>query len=146
MITPVRLLVFGGRNYQNRAHVHEGILQVTDGVPFRLTTLIHGKCRTGTDFFAHEFCERWASWGITEISVAAAWDDLSVPGAVIRQRDEYRQPYNIKAGFDRNQKMLDEWKPTHALGTQGGTGTADMLERIENAIRNGANIVLKMID
>lgn len=141
----IRLLVFGGRNYQYPAFVDEGIIRITDGVPWHKVTIIHGKARTGTDAYAHDFCERWAGWGLIELSMPAAWDDVTAPGAVVRNRAG-RTPYNVAAGFVRNQRMLDVGKPTHALGTAGGAGTADMRGRIEHANHNGAGIVLTMLD
>ncbi len=43
--------------------------------------------------------------------------------------------------------MLErEPKPTHALGTPGGTGTADMRRRIERACADGVDIKLTMLE
>jgi hypothetical protein len=145
----VRLLVFGGRTYPYKGHVHEYINRIIDGVPMDQVTIIHGDAnrekRTGTDYWAHLFCEMWRSWGITELAFPAKWDDLDVAGAVLRERPSGRR-YNVLAGFQRNQRMLDEGKPTHALGTPGGNGTADMRRRIELANKSGAGIALQMIE
>jgi hypothetical protein len=141
----MRILVFGGRNYSHEPFVHEALIEMTDGVPFRYVEIVHGDCETGTDRFAHNFCMKWRSWGLTEIRAPAAWDDTSAPGAVIRSRVG-RNPYNLRAGFDRNEWMLARYKPTHALGTPGGNGTADMRKRIEAAIADGADIKLTLID
>jgi hypothetical protein len=144
----IRLLVFGGRRYPLQGHVHEHILQMIDGVPMEQVAIIHGDAnrekKIGADYWAHTFCELWRGWGLTEIRCPAAWDNTLVRNAVIRYRAG--KPYNILAGFERNQRMLDDWKPTHALGTPGGNGTADMKERIELANKNGAGVQLRMIE
>jgi hypothetical protein len=145
----IRLLVFGGRDYPHESFVHEGIIRITDGVPFRDVTIIHGdanrkKCR-GADYWAHTFYELWSQRGIAELRYPAAWEDTTAPGAKIVTRENGSQ-FNVLAGFQRNQRMLDEGKPTHALGTSGGNGTADMRNRIEAAIQRGASIALRMIE
>lgn len=43
--------------------------------------------------------------GYTIINKPAKWDDLSVPGAVIRT-NKMGKPYNVIAGFTRNKEML----------------------------------------
>jgi hypothetical protein len=144
----IRVLVFGGREYAYEAFVHEEIILVTDGVPFENVTIIHGDAnrerRIGADYFAHTFCDVWRHEGIIEKPYPAKWDDLDVPGAVIRTRAKGRR-YNVVAGFQRNQQMLDDGKPTHARGFPGGNGTADMRERIELAIKHGAIINFMML-
>lgn len=41
--------------------------------------------------------------------------------------------YGKRAGFIRNQQMLDEAKPTLTIAFPGGTGTADMIRRSKAA-------------
>lgn len=146
----MRVLVFGGRGYPYESFVHEGLLRITDGVPFHLITIMHGACNCGekdkhigADYWAHTFCEQWRYAGLIEKPYPAKWDDLTVPGAVIGVK--YGRRYNVRAGFMRNQYMLDDGKPTHALEAPGGTGTADMRSRIERAISNGARIDLQKV-
>ncbi len=140
----IRLLVFGGRDYPWRAHVWEEIQRLCDGIPMTDITIIHGGA-TGVDYFAHLFCRLWVPFGLTELPFPALWDVITIPGAVIRKRRDGSK-YNVIAGFQRNQKMLDDGKPTHALCFPGGNGTADMRERIELANKHGANIELHVIE
>lgn len=144
----MRILVFGGRRYPYESFVHDEIIQLTDGVPLREVTVIHGDAnreeKTGADYWAHTFCEQWRSWGLIEHRFPAAWDDTTAPGALIRTRQG--KPYNVRAGFSRNQLQLDWGAPTHALGFPGGTGTADMLSRIKLAIERGAKIDLHVFE
>lgn len=148
----MRLLVFGGRNFVERHRLWHEIHNVLDGRPMSDVTIIHGAARvdakgenrTGADFFAHEFCEMYKHLGLIEEPYPARWDDLTALGAVIRLRRG--RPYNMMAGFARNQEMIDKGKPTHALATPGGGGTADMRCRLEFAIKHGAQIELRMIE
>jgi hypothetical protein len=144
----IRLLVFGGREYPHESFVHEHIIRITDGVPFREVMIIHGDCgrkkKRGADYWAHTFCEKWTEWGLVEARYPAAWADTTAPGAKIVTRDDLSQ-FNLIAGFQRNQRMLDEGNPTHALGAPGGNGTADMRTRIGLANKHGAGITLTMM-
>jgi hypothetical protein len=140
----MRLLVCGGRKFTGRHRLWYEMNMLIDGYRMSDVTIIHGACPTGADQFAHEFYERWAQWGLLEEPYPAKWRDLNVPGAVIRHRNGVA--YNFKAGFQRNQTMLDVGKPTHALVAPGGGGTADMRRRLEAAIEAGTKIELRTID
>ena len=61
----------------------------------------------------------------------AEWNDLDAPNARIKYT--WGKPYNANAGFDRNQKMLDEGKPDVVVAFPGGSGTADMVKRAKEA-------------
>lgn len=148
----LRLLVFGGRDYRLKHRVFDEILQVLDGVPMHKITIMHGACNCeegdpplGADYFAHLFCGLYRGFGLREQPFPAKWRDISVPRALIRYRLD-GQPYNAFAGHTRNQQMLDEGRPTHALGFPGGKGTADMHRRITRAIAEGTRIDLRVIE
>jgi predicted Rossmann-fold nucleotide-binding protein len=98
-----RVLVCGGRNYEDRAALYAAL----DRLHFehRFAVVIAGGAR-GADTLAAE----WATErGIpTEIYVAE-WGRLG-----------------RKAGPIRNQRMLDEGKPDLVVAFPGGTGTAGM--------------------
>jgi hypothetical protein len=95
-----------------------------------VSVLIVGRCKGGADKHA----EDWAiARGISVDPYPAAWDDVEAPGAVVRYRKGTGEPYNILAGFWRNQEMIDKGKPDAGVGFPGGTGTADMLARCKMA-------------
>lgn len=117
-----RVLVCGGRDYAEREHA----FSVLDGIHKRIgiTILIHGGA-TGADSLAAE----WAmERGIEPTEYKAAWTNLNVPGARIRCRRDGTL-YNAAAGSQRNQRMLDEGKPSVVVAFSGGRGTADMVRR-----------------
>lgn len=58
----------------------------------------------------------------------AAWDDITVPGAVIK-KNRFGKLYNAKAGHDRNEKMARNADLLICFWDGKSTGTADMMER-----------------
>lgn len=104
---PLRVLVCGGRNYDDRSTVY----RVLDGIHAR--TPIHciiGGGATGADHIG-------AVWSVSRnIPDFARFDaDWTMHGKA--------------AGPLRNQRMLDEGKPNLVIAFAGGRGTADMVRR-----------------
>lgn len=110
----MRILVCGGRDYQDRSAVWRWLDSNTprtepdehgNDMPANVT-IIHGACPTGADRWADE----WAvcNWtGLAEFP--ADW-----------------KKYGRSAGPRRNQQMLDEGKPDVVAAFPGGAGTASM--------------------
>jgi hypothetical protein len=70
-------------------------------------------CATGADSVAIDWAVvNWCHW----LEFPAEWDK-----------------HGKKAGFIRNQKMLDEGKPDVVIAFPGGNGTKDMIRRAEAA-------------
>ncbi len=109
-----RVLVFGGRDFNDMVRVSTALEQFRDKfVAFNdQWCVIQGKAN-GADRCA----ENWAVLeGVACISVAANW--LKYPRA---------------AGPIRNRWMLDFCMPTYGIGFPGGKGTADMAKRLTDA-------------
>ncbi len=119
----MRVLVCGGRNFTD-GDLLWNTLTETVGI----THIIHGAA-TGAD----EQAMIWAQMmtGVIHIPFPAKWKDLNVEGAVIRN-GKYGS-YNVMAGFQRNQRMLDEGKPDLVIAFPGGNGTADMVSKAKAA-------------
>lgn len=102
----MKLLVFGGRDYQFR----ETVFSVLDGY---LSTygddliIIHGGCSTGAD----RFTDQWAH--DREV------DCLRVPAKWIRHGSP-------QAGPIRNRRMAKAYRPGEAVSFPGGRGTRNM--------------------
>ena len=62
----------------------------------------------------------------------AEWDNVDRPCAVTRYHPDGK-PYDVLAGFVRNQRMIDEGKPDLCVAFPGGDGTADMVKRARAA-------------
>jgi hypothetical protein len=111
----LRVLVCGGRDYQDRDRVHIELNnlcgEVSDAYPLGDTvlTVIHGACPTGADALADE----WAvgNWAMI-LPFPADWER-----------------YGRAAGPMRNEWMIKRGKPDLVLAFPGGKGTADMVRR-----------------
>jgi predicted Rossmann-fold nucleotide-binding protein len=108
----MRLLVCGGRNFDDRERLLTAMNSAVRGVSMATVTVIHGGAR-GADSMA---------------GVIA--NDVRVP--VIVFRADWERDGN-SAGPKRNQRMLDEGKPDLVLAMPGGVGTADMVRRARAA-------------
>lgn len=106
----MRLLVCGGRDFDNRY----GLFKVLDGIASRnnVKLIIEGGA-SGADRLARE----WAGENLVEcVTVPADWNKQGKA-----------------AGPLRNQRMLDDHKPTHMIAFPGGRGTADMVRRAKQS-------------
>lgn len=111
----MKILVCGGRDYANRAQLFQTLDRVHAKAP--ITTIVHGAAR-GADSLAG----RWAAErGVRCEVYPADW-----------QRDGKR------AGYIRNQRMLDASRPDAVVAFPGGPGTADM---VRLAQQRGLNIL-----
>lgn len=136
----MRTLVFGGRDFGNPKAKGKPIEQARREYRFifqfldrldeerKITAIISGMA-AGVDSVAAD----WATKrGITLCPYEADWDNVDREGAVIR-RTKAGRPYDITAGFVRNQLMIDDGLPDFGVGFPGGKGTADMAKRLEKA-------------
>jgi hypothetical protein len=107
----LRILVCGGRDYDNVDKVYE----VLDEFPTEELLIIHGGAR-GADSLAGV----WAfERGVQVTRYPADWEK-----------------YGKRAGYVRNQQMLDEGKPDLVIAFPGGRGTAMMIDIAEKAAVN----------
>lgn len=107
-----RILVCGGRNYDNRTHFFRFMDRVLEAVggtgesPRRNVVIIHGAAR-GADSLANDYAtER----GLRVVSYPADW-----------------KTHGRAAGPIRNKKMLTSEQPDVIIAFEGGDGTADMI-------------------
>lgn len=119
------LVVTGGRKFTDKDFCWEVLDDVHANQNIEL--LVHGDAG-GWD----RLCRDWArDRGVPEKGVAADWKNITREGAVVRQ-GQYG-PYDVTAGFVRNQDMAENYGATACLAGPGGTGTADMVERCDKA-------------
>jgi hypothetical protein len=98
----MKVIVCGGRDYDDM----ETLYEVLDTL--KITTIISGHAR-GADSMA----EAYADERNLKLEIyPAEWDK-----------------YGKRAGFIRNQQMLDAGKPQMVVAFPGGNGTADMVRR-----------------
>lgn len=103
----MRLVVTGGRDYNDTAHIWASLDEFHERRP--VTTLIEGEAR-GLDTRARVWAFRK---GIEIEPYHAQWE-----------------MYGKAAGSRRNQQMIDEGRPDYGLVFPGGAGTADMRRRL----------------
>lgn len=131
----MRLAVTGGRHFTDRDAVYRALDRVReeDGP---IDELIYGDAR-GAD----RLCRDWADYeGITATPFAAEWDDVEgLPKEQIRYHANGK-PYNVLAGHERNQRMIDS-VPDMLLAFPGGSGTSDMCRRARES-----GIIIKRSD
>lgn len=121
----MRILVCGGRDYHNFTLIYKTLDDLDSGS--LIEVVIHGNA-SGADTCG-------SLWALLHHKQAlpypAKWDDLHVAGAIVR-KGQYGL-YNVVAGFQRNQQMIDEGKPDLVVAFPGGKGTADMVNRAHQA-------------
>lgn len=124
----MRLLIFGGRDFADHNKMAEE-LRKFNAVHGFITLVIHGNAK-GADRLGHYFARNWLM--VPDLAFPANWNDIEAPGAVIGYTRNGK-PYNKLAGHQRNAQMIIEGKPDIAMGFPGGTGTADILKRLNDA-------------
>lgn len=123
----MKVLVCGGRNYEDRAKVFE-VLDYIDKNRSKISLVIHGAAK-GADSFG----KSWANErGVEDDPYPALWTWLEAPGAIIKRRKD-GTAYNANAGPDRNTKMLVLGKPDCVVAFPGGDGTDNMIRQARNA-------------
>ena len=103
----MRILVCGGRDYDNANYVHAELARR------KPTCVITGGCPTGADAHAHEWARRMK---VASLTFQADW-----------------VTNGKKAGPMRNQQMIDIAKADLVLAFPGGRGTADLVKRARKA-------------
>lgn len=125
----MRVLVCGGRDYAKEDRINTVLGDLHHGTAGPITCVIEGGA-TGVDRLAFH----WSRNSLIKEheSYDALWNDVDVEGAVIKYHKN-GMPYNIMAGPQRNQRMIDEGKPDLVVAFPGGNGTADMVRRARAA-------------
>lgn len=125
----MRVLVCGGRDYNNYDRINQVLGGLHHGTAGPITCVIEGGA-SGADRMAFHWSRN--SHVEEHESYDALWDDLTIEGAVVKNRPNGRW-YNVMAGFQRNQRMIDEGRPDLVVAFPGGNGTADMVARARAA-------------
>lgn len=108
----MRVIVCGGRDYQNRNRVYTTLDVILKNVGKDALTIIQGGAQ-GADRLAVD----WALLNNVEvIQYPADW-----------------QKYGKRAGYIRNKQMLDEGKADYVIAFPGGPGTKMMTELAQKA-------------
>lgn len=103
-----RILVCGGREYNDRERVRRVLDAVLEGIGSagKDVVIIHGNAR-GADLLADQYAREKS---LRVLSFPADWNT-----------------YGTRAGPIRNKQMLDEGKPDAVIAFPGGIGTRNMV-------------------
>jgi len=117
----MKVAIVGDRNVFDHHLIDKAIKQSG----FDITEVVSGGAK-GVDSLA----ERWASdHGVPCKVFKADWNNISVPGAVIKT-NKWHKKYNANAGFDRNQQIVDYADAVIAIQPNGPTsGTQDTVKK-----------------
>jgi hypothetical protein len=100
------------------------------GIAHEITEVVWGMCPKGGDLYGKEWADLHS---IPVTPFKPEWDNIDAPGAVIKYRNG--KPYNVRAGFDRNEKMAvyaAERKGSLIAVLKGKSdGTMDMIRRAQ---------------
>lgn len=132
-----RIVVFGSRNFTDYAMFSENMFKYLEdcGIKKGEAIFLSGmanmdkpdeKDRIGADAFIVRWCiEHGYPW--TEHP--ADWSDVSSSSAVVRYKKG--RPYNLLAGFWRNEEMAELCNRGITFYDGASTGTKDMIARLE---------------
>lgn len=121
----MRVLVTGGRNYQDRAAVFHALDLLANthiaGAGNEFIIVIHGACCEPGQPLKLRGADRWAD----EWAKEREYPHIAVPAQWGR--------FDKAAGPHRNRDMLDRFKPTNVVAFPGGTGTSHMIDIAQQA-------------
>lgn len=127
----MKTIIAGGRDHYLTLDEFDRIDAIHTQTP--ITEVVCG-CATGVD----ECGKAWAKSNVIPVKpMPADWDDITVPGALIRRHPKTGKLYNAKAGPMRNSDMAAYAKTCSEGGAcvlfPGGTGTNDMAKKARAA-------------
>ncbi len=131
----IKLIVAGGREFDDYELLKERLDFYLRDTDLSTVTIIDG-CSRGADRLGKRYSEEVL--GKDTEKYPAAWDDITVIGAVIKYRKG--SPYNAAAGNIRNNQMAEI--ATHLIAFWDGVsrGTKDMID-----IASKKGLVVKVI-
>lgn len=109
----IRVIVCGGRHFADAAMLSSTLNHLHSLYPFRVVI-------TGGTRGADRLAEAWArSHGVECIAEPVTQEEWDTLGRA--------------AGPIRNQRMIDDHRPSHCVAFPGGSGTRDMIRRARKA-------------
>lgn len=118
----LKVIIAGSREFNDYDTVSKA---VKDSL-FKVGQVVSGKAR-GVDTLGEEVAEEL---GVPVKPFPALWDDITVPGAVIRTRNGRK--YNAAAGPQRNCRMGDYADALVAIRLKGSRGTTHMIDYMQS--------------
>jgi len=118
-----RIIVAGTRHYDDYITFVEKMNEVVANLDKNSVIFITGAAKTGADALIIRWCkENNYPW----IEYPADWDNIDVPGAVIK-RNRFGKRYNAIAGHQRNEMMANFGTELIAFWDNESSGTKNMI-------------------
>lgn len=133
----MKVLICGSKDYNNWDEFYRVCIEILSKIQYERELrkedieIVEGGA-SGADSLAKMFSKK--ELGKSSTTFNAKWDDMSAFGA-IEKIGKNGKPYNARAGFDQNQKMieyLDEDDIMIAFHKNNSPGTADTIKRAKD--------------
>ncbi len=119
----MRVIIAGSRGLTDQ-HLVEAAVEAARRQGIEITVVLSGKAPV-----ADTLGERCAQEHAIHVEpYPAKWNDVAAPGSVVRSGRH--GPYNVLAGFERNQEMAEKADALIALWDGKSRGTRDVIERM----------------
>jgi hypothetical protein len=123
----LKVIVAGGRGFNDYARLSADLFNYAESVGEDVGISIVSGMARGADKLAHTFAIRES---VKVYEFPADWDDLDVPGAVVKTNSRGKQ-YNAVAGHLRNAAMAEFADRLIAYWDGESRGTKNMIETME---------------
>jgi len=133
----MKVIVAGSRSINNYDLVKEIIEATLKQYNISITELVHGGAR-GVDLLADEWARRN---GIPTVEFPAYWNVINAPNAIVKTGRNGKL-YNARAGFDRNNRMVEYGDVLIAIRKNMSSGTTHM---INQSIKFGLKVFIKEV-
>lgn len=121
-----KLIIAGSRSIKDYGAVRDAVIDSGLWKKHKKTIEVVCGGAQGIDDLGLEFAE---NNGLCHYDMPANWDDIKVPGAVVKTNPSTGQMYNALAGFWRNQDMAEFADGLLLIWDGKSPGSLDMLAR-----------------
>jgi hypothetical protein len=122
-----KIIVAGGRDFTDYSQLSAVVFDYAESVGEEVAVSIVSGMARGADKLAHTFALRES---VQVYEFPADWDNLGVPGAVIKTNRSGKQ-YNAVAGHARNTAMANFADALIAFHDGSSRGTANMIQTMK---------------
>lgn len=133
-VTLRRVLITGSRRFSARPVLFKALFEQLELSPDGIV-IVNGMNRSGADALAHQFYQVFSQVGVEEEPHLADWDRACDTDCFHGLRMRYGKAYCPRAGFLRNQEMVDAGADIGlALPLHESPGTWDCIKRAKAAL------------
>jgi hypothetical protein len=120
----MRVIIAGSRSIDD----YDFVKSCIESSEINITEVVCGMAE-GVDLLGKDWADEN---GIKVTPFVPLWDAIDVPGAMIKI-NKWGKKYNAKAGFDRNQEMVNYAEALIAIqDTEDTNGTSDVIKRAKD--------------